>query len=167
MRNVRQLTPPHTWSPAPVMSDLDPKNNPERQSLSSEEYRVRLVNKLNCLIAVLEVAISKITRSVDTAPDRADRLLKIRANLENTLAICRRARGTLETKSTASAQMPPKQLPPAKHAKRGDVEKMTYRDYVEFLSVEEYRRFKTLPPITDREIKSLDFDNLIGRLQGF
>jgi len=150
------------------MSDhLDPKNNPERQSLSSEEYRVRLVNKLNCLIAVLEVAISKITRSVDTAPDRSDRLLKIRANLENTLAICRRARATLEAKSTAAAPMPPKQLPPAKRSAHSDMDKMTYRDYVEFLSVEEYRRFKTLPPITDREIKALDFDSLIGKLQGF
>ena len=150
------------------MSDhTDPKNNPERQSLTSEEYRVRLVNKLNCLIAVLEVAISKITRSVDTAPDRADRLLKIRANLENTLAICRRARTTLETKSASPAPLPPKQLPPARRAVHGEPEKMTYRDYVEFLSVEEYRRFKTLPPITDREIKALDFDNLIGKLQGF
>ena len=148
------------------MSDnLEPKNN----NITAAEYRTRLLNKLNTLIAVLEVAISKISRTADLSPDRAERLLKIRTNLENTLAICRRARTTLEGRS-ADGQMPTTQavLPaPTPRAARHDAEKMTYRDYVEFQSVEEYRKFKTLPPITGNDIKTADIENLIGRLQGF
>ena len=35
------------------------------EALGSTEYRTRLTTKLNCLIAVLEVAIAKITKSMD------------------------------------------------------------------------------------------------------
>ena len=67
------------------------------KSLSSADYRARLLTKLNCLIAVLEVAISKISRSMDLPGANEERLLKIRSNLENTLSICNRAKSTLET----------------------------------------------------------------------
>ena len=70
------------------------------ETLGSSEYRNRLNTKLNCLIAVLEVAITKITKSMDTPGANEDRLTKIRGNLENTLSICHRAKQTLDrTKS--------------------------------------------------------------------
>jgi hypothetical protein len=42
---------------------------------------------------------------------------------------------------------------------------MTYRDYVEFTTVEEYRKFKRLPPIAADELVSLDLEKLIRDLQ--
>ena len=41
---------------------------------------------------------------------------------------------------------------------------MTYRDYVELSSIDEYQKFKTLPPIKPEEIESTDVDALIGKL---
>ncbi len=73
----------------------DGSNNGDAKSLNSAEYRQRLLNKLNCLIAVLEVAIGKIAKSMDSDETNRDRLIRIKSNLENTLAICRRAKGTL------------------------------------------------------------------------
>ena len=73
------------------------------EALGSAEYRTRLTTKLNCLIAVLEVAIAKITKSLDTPGANEDRLTKIRGNLENTLSICHRAKQTLD-RSTAKKQ---------------------------------------------------------------
>ena len=51
-------------------SDKNAGSN-DNASLSSAEYRARLLTKLNCLIAVLEVAIAKITRSIDLPGARA------------------------------------------------------------------------------------------------
>jgi hypothetical protein len=65
----------------------DGSENPQ-SGLSSAEYRAKLLTKLNCLIAVLEVAIAKISRSIDLPGTNEERLLKIRSNLENTLSIC-------------------------------------------------------------------------------
>ncbi len=63
----------------------------DSKGLNKTDYQNRLLNKLNCLIAVLEVAIGKITNSIDSDEDKAERLGKIKMNLENTLSICRRA----------------------------------------------------------------------------
>ena len=62
---------------------MDNKQNPD-DVISSSEYRARLMTKLNCLIAVLEVAITKISKSMDLPGANEERLLKIRSNLENT-----------------------------------------------------------------------------------
>lgn len=132
------------------------------QGPTSADYRQKLLTKLNCLIAVLEVAIAKITRSMDLPGANEDRLVKIRVNLENTLAICNRAKHTLEkalsTSPTAAAQP---QLPATLDNPR---RRMTYRDYVELSSINEYRKFKAMAPISTTEILATDLDDLTNRL---
>ena len=140
---------------------MDPqKNNPQDHpnALTSAEYRTRLLAKLNCLIAVLEVAIAKISKSMDLPGANEERLVKIRSNLENTLSICKRAKDTLE-RSTGSH--------PARRrggSARPAAGRMTARDYVELLSIEEYQKFKALPPIDKKEFASIDLDSLLRQL---
>jgi hypothetical protein len=115
------------------------------------------MTKLNCLIAVLEVAITKISRSMDLPGANEERLLKIRSNLENTLSICQRARQTLDRSSTGRL---------ATRAKDDGKGRMTARDYVELTSIDEYRKFKRLPAITKDELGKLDLDDLARKLTG-
>lgn len=133
-------------------SNNDPNGRPDM--LSSSEYRARLMTKLNCLIAVLEVAIGKISKSMGLPGANEERLLKIRTNLENTLAICHRAKQTLEKTSSSKAQ-PTRETEP---------NKMTARDYVELSSIDEYRKFKKMTPIQNADLQSIDFDELARRL---
>src|SRR5690606_12607057 len=84
-----------------------------------------------------------------------ERLLKIRGNLENTLSICRRAKGTLEKR----VEEPARKRGLGSGAEHRDG-KMTYRDYVELSSIDEYQKFKSLPPIRNEDISSLDLDAL-------
>jgi hypothetical protein len=138
----------------------------EDAGLGSAEYRTRLLTKLNCLIAVLEVAIAKITRSMEQPGANEERLQRIRANLENTLSICNRAKHTLERGLTGPAPAARPQLPARRdHADAGP-NRMTYRDYVELSSIDEYRKFRTLPPIEREHLDALDVEDLIRRLQG-
>lgn len=138
------------------------ENHQPDQSLSSAEYRTRLLTKLNCLIAVLEVAIAKISRSMDLPGANAERLLKIRSNLENTLSICSRAKQTLERSSIQQAEEASTSATAGRTLSAR--EKMSYRDYVELSSIDEYRKFKTLPPITSTDLENTDFDALAGQL---
>ncbi len=124
------------------------------EALGSTEYRTRLTTKLNCLIAVLEVAIVKITKSMDTPGANEDRLTKVRGNLENTLSICHRAKQTLD-RTQANKQT-------ARRDSKGKF--MTARDYVELTSIEEYRKFRNMTPIAKKEAEMIDFDDLSRRL---
>jgi hypothetical protein len=135
---------------------MDNKQNPD-DVISSSEYRARLMTKLNCLIAVLEVAITKISKSMDLPGANEERLLKIRSNLENTLAICSRAKQTLERTNAAATGREPS-------AVRGENGKMSARDYVELGSIDEYRKFKTMQPIQKDELGGVDLDELAKRL---
>ena len=130
------------------------------KSLGSSEYRARLLTKLNCLIAVLEVAIAKISRSMDLPGANEERLLKIRSNLENTLSICNRAKRTLETGLARKAL--PGTAAATEHAPEPG--RMSYRDYVELSSIEEYQKFKGLPPISSDDVHNADLDGLIDQL---
>jgi hypothetical protein len=135
---------------------MDPEKNTPKlpEALSSVEYRARLTTKLNCLIAVLEVAIAKITKSMDVPGANEERLAKIRGNLENTLSICHRARQTLDRTSAGKAVA----------ARSDDRGSMTARDYVELTSIDEYRKFRRMEPITREELGAIDFDELARRL---
>ena len=135
--------------------DAEPNNTPKLPDpLGSAEYRTRLTTKLNCLIAVLEVAIAKITKSMETPGANEERLTKIRGNLENTLSICHRAKQTLDkTRSNKQTQR-----------RDGDSKLMTARDYGELTSIEEYRKFRNMKPITSDEVSEIDFDELSRRL---
>ena len=135
--------------------DADKNDTPKPpEALSSVEYRARLTTKLNCLIAVLEVAISKITKSMDVPCANEERLGRIKNNLENTLSICHRARQTLDR--TATGKM-------ASHRDSAN-STMSARDYVELSSIEEYRKFKKMQPITTDEAQAIDFEELARRL---
>jgi hypothetical protein len=46
-----------------------------------------------------------------------------------------------------------------------DPARMSYRDYVELSSIEEYRKLMSLPPIETNELSSFDIDELIKKLQ--
>ena len=41
---------------------------------------------------------------------------------------------------------------------------MTARDYVELTSIDEYRKFRKMTPITKDELGAIDFDDLARRL---
>ncbi len=148
-----------------------------------EEYKARLLNKLNCLIAVLEVAIEKIKKSLSLPQANVKRLSKIQENLENTLGICLRARETLIKKGgiqgasqTCSLTRKEEPLPPAapqaprdeKPGQKGSPPvkgvKMTFRDYVELSSIQEYKKFKKMPPIQPKDVLKVDLDELIRKL---
>lgn len=131
----------------------------ERPALGSAEYRARLLTKLNCLIAVLEVAIAKIARSIDLPGANEERLVRIRSNLENTLQICMRAKQTLERRLIADGSGRGRGRP-GRELKDG----MSYRDYVELSSIHEYQKFKSLPPIRANDLQELDLDELARRL---
>lgn len=137
--------------------DANKNENPNLpEALSSAEYRARLTTKLNCLIAVLEVAIAKIAKSMDLPGANEERLLKIRSNLENTLSICHRAKQTLD-RTAGNAKS---------GAKRSDDSRanMSARDYVELTSIDEYRKFRQMTPIAKDDIAKIDFDELARRL---
>lgn len=137
--------------------DTSKNDKPTHDMLSSGEYRARLMTKLNCLIAVLEVAIAKISKSMGLPGANEERLLKIRSNLENTLAICHRAKQTLEKTGATKAAVP---------ARESDPGKMTARDYVELSSIDEYRKFKRMAPIQRTDLDVVDFEELTRRLAG-
>ncbi|MGE3350237.1 MAG: hypothetical protein AB7O84_00795 [Planctomycetota bacterium] len=135
--------------------DTSKNDQPTRPDmLSSSEYRARLMTKLNCLIAVLEVAIAKISKSMGLPGANEERLLKIRSNLENTLAICHRAKQTLEKTSGTRAIA----------VRDGERNKMTARDYVELSSIDEYRKFKKMPPIQRTDLDVVDYEDLARKL---
>jgi hypothetical protein len=138
-------------------SERNDTPHPSPDTLGSAEYRARLMTKLNCLIAVLEVAITKISKSMDLPGANEERLLKIRSNLENTLSICQRARQTLDRSATGRL---------AGRTKDEGKGRMTARDYVELTSIDEYRKFKRLPAITREELGKLDLDDLARKLTG-
>ena len=130
------------------------EDNEKQPGTGSKEYRTRLLTKLNCLIAVLEVAIAKVDRSLDTPGANEDRLQHVRGNLENTLAICHRAKRTLERALHGTVRS-------AEPTADGQ---MSYRDYVELSSIDEYHKFRELPPISVDELSKVDIDELTKRL---
>ena len=151
----------------------------DETNLESAEYRERLMRKLNCLIALLEVAMARVKKSLDGPEPDVDRLTRIRTNLQSTLEVCVRARTALErrealpkdlpatladvSKSSALEGMPkdagdlprplPKRLPTGAH--------------VEMSSRDEHRKFERLGRITPRELAGVDLETLTRRLQGF
>ena len=117
--------------------------------ITPDEYRSRLLAKLDALVAVLAIAIKKIEHSM-TQPDANEAQLgKICVNLRNTMAICLRAKRTLEKQTKASDQ----------------VIESGMREYTEMSSVDEYRKFQSLPPIQLEDIAEVDLVDLCDKLQ--
>jgi len=162
------------------MSQSNRDDNFEETNLESAEYRERLMRKLNCLIALLEVAMARVRKSLAGPEPDVDRLSRIRTNLQSTLEVCVRARTALERREAL-----PKDLP----ATLADVSKKTTFEGlaetaglnperahshslpdgadVEMSSGEERRKFERLGKISSEEVQSVDFESLSRLLQGF
>jgi len=139
--------------------------------LDSPEYRERLMRKLNCLIAVLEVATAKVKRTLAEPAADTERLTRICANLQSTLEVCQRARTALERRQPMSqpladgvarivrkgaAKGAGRKRRIARRSKRTGDER----------SAAEKRRFAALGSIEPRMVESCDLDDLARRLQG-
>ena len=150
----------------------DDREQPFSESnLESAEYRERLKRKLNCLIAVLEVATAKVKQSLaGPAPD-VDRLKRIQKNLQDTLDVCMRARTALEKRGTlpsglsqdlAAAVNPEIMLA---DAGSGGARSLERRGHELELSPNEQLKFARLPKIERSMIGACDLDELARRLQ--
>jgi hypothetical protein len=144
----------------------------QETNLNSPEYRERLMRKLNCLIAVLEVATAKVRKSLTDPAADVERLSRIRTNLQSTLDVCMRARTALERREAL-----PKELPenlsqvieetrvvelrsPDRRKNRGPRLKGE-------LHKGERRKFESMGTIKKAEIVKADLDELTRKLQGF
>jgi hypothetical protein len=137
--------------------------------LESPEYRERLLRKLNCLIAVLEVATAKVRKSLAGPDADTERLTRIRTNLQSTLDVCLRARAALERREALPKDLasnlvhvvgeavPAKALTPQ--------ERRDHALRLETGSDREREKFARLGPIDPRHVKLVDFDMLSKRLQ--
>ena len=145
-------------------SEPDPYSD---QHLESPEYRKRLRRKLNTLIAVLEVASSRVKRTLaGPAPD-VERLTRIYKNLRDTLQVCQRAREALERHEKLPADLGASlRLAGLTEGAAGAarLEARTRGPEVELDSVAEREKFAKLGPILAREVRSCDLDELCARL---
>jgi hypothetical protein len=149
----------------------DPQGQPFSESnLDSPEYRERLLRKLNCLIAVLEVATAKVRRTLDTPGADVDRLNKIRRNLQDTLDVCLRAKTALEKRGKLpegiagelSQVVNPEALKP-NELEREEARRAATRKSE--ISREEAAKFQNLGPIEKSAVQSCDLDELSRLLQ--
>ena len=145
--------------------------NFKKSHLESPAYRQRLMRKINCLIAVLEVACSKVRRSLDAPDADTERLQKIQSNLTQTLDVCRRAKGALERRDQLPGDLPSQLAEISNLDSLGDqplpdkVVRPHKGKHVEFADADEAERFESLGPIAEDEVKSVDLDELSRLLQ--
>ena len=137
--------------------------------LESPEYRERLLRKLNCLIAVLEIATAKVRKSLAGPDADTERLLRIRTNLQSTLDVCLRARAALERREALPKELasnlvqvvgesvPARSMTPE--------ERRDHALRLETASDREREKFARLGPIDPRHVRLVDFDMLSKRLQ--
>lgn len=116
--------------------------------MTKDEYRNKLILKLKALVAVLRVAIQKLEHAGDQPGVDLERINKITDNLHNTLQICNRALDTLQKTGTTARKPSPSGA----------------REYTEMSSVDEYRKFQDMPPITSDEVAATDINDLIQQL---
>jgi uncharacterized small protein (DUF1192 family) len=108
--------------------------------MDNDEYRRLLLIKLNALIGVLSVAITKIEKEMTKKP--SDRLAKIIERLDATRQTCYAARKKLSTKVDKKPKLSN-----------------------EISSISEYQKFQNLPPITKQDIAEVDLMDLCDKLQ--
>ena len=127
-------------------------------ALDSADYRTHLMGKLNCLIAVLEVASGKVRMALGGPQADLERLGRIHKNLRDTLEICQRARRALERRTRVPVKREAGR-PAAARARRGRLE-------LEMCSSAEAARFRRLAPIDRAALREVDLDELARLLQG-
>ena len=129
---------------------------------SNPEGRERLLRKLQALIVILEVALMRVRVEMRGPKADTERLGRVSENLSRTLRVCRRALAGLERgesvlsdpQGEAAQEVSPPSGPRA----------MTYRDYVELSTVDEFQRFRRLPPLRAEEVRAVDLDRLLALL---
>jgi hypothetical protein len=144
--------------------------------LDSPEYRERLLRKLNCLIAVLEVATAKVRRSLAGPDPDVERLTRIRNNLQSTLEVCLRARSALERREGLPGDLPENLARIVQEAgMRGTSEdalpKPAFRPLphganVEMLGSDERERFERMGRIAPEDVAACDLELLSRLIQG-
>ncbi len=156
------------------MTDHENDESFSEADLNSVEYRERLTRKLNCLIALLEVAMARVRRSLAGPEPDVERLTKIRANLQSTLDVCIRARTALEKHEPLPADLPQSlssvARPDTKKAKdkvvRPPGKGLPAGSQHELSSIAETRKFEEMGKITQDELSDVDLDELSRKLQG-
>lgn len=142
-------------------------------NLDSAQYRERLMRKLTALIAVLEVATAKVRQALaGPAPD-VERLGRIHKNLQDTLAVCLRARAALEKRGELpqtlsrdlSQVVDPRLLLGAGPERPSSTHQLSRRASRNELSAEEQRRFGKLEKIDRAMLAQCDLDVLARQLQ--
>jgi hypothetical protein len=148
-------------------------NEPFSESnLNSSEYRDRLTRKLNCLIALLEVAMARVRRSLNGPDPDVERLTKIRSNLKSTLDVCLRARTALERHEPLPDDLPASLTqvanvrPGSEDVLRPSASSLPVGSGFELLSNAEKLKFQRMGKITAKEVASVDLDDLERKLQG-
>ena len=149
----------------------DNEDKPYSQShLDSPEYRKRLMRKLNTLIAVLEVACSKVRRSLAGPEPDVERLNRIHKNLQDTLQVCVRAKQALERCEALPDDLPSSITSGLVPEGAIEGEKLVPRpprgSEVEMSSPTETEKFESLGPIEQQELRAVDLDDLCRRLLG-
>jgi hypothetical protein len=135
--------------------------------LESPAYRERLMRKLNCLIAVLEVACAKVRVALGGPEADRERLLRIQKNLQDTLDVCQRAKRALERRERLPADLP-WHLAGRSEAASQPGHGRPHRALpaaMELCSLEEAERFRRMPPIRMADISSVDLERLARMLQ--
>ncbi len=152
---------------------MSEENNNEPFSethLNSPEYRERLTRKLNCLIALLEVAMARVRRSLKGPEPDIERLTKIRSNLQSTLDVCLRARTAIERQEPLPSDLPDSLSSVARPAKpdvlRPRAASLPMGAHHELSSVEETRKFQKMGKIDAKEVAGVDIEELTRKLQG-
>ena len=161
------------------MSQSNDEENFEETNLESAEYRERLMRKLNCLIALLEVAMARVRKSLAGPDPDVERLTRIRTNLKSTLDVCIRARTALERREALPKDLPAtlaqvaetqrierRERPNPEHVLRPKLDKLPENASVEMSSQAEQRKFERLGRIRQSELESVDFEDLSRKLQG-
>lgn len=142
--------------------------------LESPEYRERLMRKLNCLIAVLEVATAKVKKSLNTPSGDVERLARIKSNLQNTLDVCLRARIALERREALPKELPENltqviadsaALDAGEVQREKPAEKSTRRLRGRERSPSECARFAKFGPLERKAIRLVNLDELSRKLQ--
>jgi hypothetical protein len=147
-------------------------NEPFNESnLNSAEYRDRLTRKLNCLIALLEVAMARVRRSLAGPEPDIERLTKIRTNLKSTLDVCLRARTALERQEPLPDDLPASLAQVAKDPAKSDILRPRAKSLPmgadhELSSKAEKLKFQKMGKISQGEVKEVDFDELQRKLMG-
>ncbi|MCB9914926.1 MAG: hypothetical protein H6828_07220 [Planctomycetes bacterium] len=152
------------------MSDESQNESFSEAHLNSPEYRERLTRKLNCLIALLEVAMARVRRSLRGPEPDVERLTKIRANLQSTLDVCLRARTAIERHEPLPADLPESLSSVSRPAKpdtlRPRAASLPLGAQHELSSPEETRKFQRMGKISHKELADVDLEELTRKLQG-